>query len=167
MEKILISACLVGQKVRYDGRASKSPGNWIERWRRQGRLVAFCPEVAGGLAVPRPAAEIEGGDGMDVLRGEARLHTESGVDVTNAFVRGAEQALEVARREEIRVALLKARSPSCGSASIYDGTFSGTLHAGKGVTAALLGEHGIFVFSEERLEEAAAKIAQLEGRGTG
>ncbi len=162
MEKILVSACLVGRKVRYDGRASQARGNVIEQWRKQGRLVAVCPEVAGGLPVPRPAAEIDGGDGSDVLRGEARLRTGSGADVTQAFVAGAEHALEVARREGIRIAVLKARSPSCGSANIYDGTFSGTLRDGSGVTAALLREQGIRVFSDEELEEAAKELERLE-----
>ncbi len=164
MEKILISACLVGRKVRYDAKASKAPGDWVDCWRRQGRLVPLCPELAGGLSVPRPAAEIVGGEGKDVLSGLARLRTEDGVDVTDAFIAGATQALEVARREGIRVALLKARSPSCGAASIYDGTFSGTMRSGSGVTAALLRDAGIFVFSEEDLDEAAQKIRALEAR---
>lgn len=162
MEKILISACLVGREVRYDGRASTAPGDLVEHWQSEGRLVPVCPEVAGGLSVPRPAVEIDGGDGADVVDGQARLRTGEGVDVTDAFVAGAEHALEVARREKIRVAVLKARSPSCGSSSIYDGTFSGTLREGSGVTAALLREHGIAVFSEEELEAVAEEVERLE-----
>lgn len=164
MENILVSACLVGQKVRYDGRASDAPGHWLSMWQRQGRLVAVCPEVAGGLEVPRPAAEIEGGDGRDVLAGRARLVTKRGKDVTDSFVAGARYALEVARREQIRMAVLKSRSPSCGSASIYDGSFSNTRVSGRGVTAALLDEQGIRVFSEQQLDEAAQMLERLESR---
>ena len=162
MEEILISACLVGQKVRYDGASSDAPGDWIERWRRQGRLVPICPEVVGGLAVPRPAAELVGGDGGDVLDGRARLETEDGTDVTEAFVAGARHAWTVARTRGIRMAVLKARSPSCGTMSVYDGTFSGNKRPGTGVTAALLRRNGIAAFNEDQLEEAAAHLAQLQ-----
>lgn len=162
MEKILISACLVGQKVRYDGRASSSDGEWIGRWQQQGRLVAVCPEVSGGLSVPRPAAEVVGGAGEAVLDGIARLKTEDGRDVTDAFLAGARHALDVARRHEIRLAILKARSPSCGSSKIYDGTFTGTRQDGAGVTTALLRRHGIEVFNEDQLQQVAHRIAELE-----
>ena len=161
MEKILISACLVGRKVRYDGEASTPQGEWIQRWRRQGRLVPVCPEVAGGLAVPRLPAELVGGDGEDVLDGRATLCTAGGEDVTQAFVDGAHRALEVARREAIRVAILKARSPSCGAAQVYDGTFSKTLQVGMGVAAALLRREGIVVFSDEELDAAVRHLAAL------
>ena len=164
MEKILISACLVGQKVRYDGQASTSRGEVIDQWRRQGRLVAICPEVAGGLPVPRPAAEIVGGDGESVLDEAARLVTTEGKDVTDNFVAGAWHALQLARQEKIRLAILKARSPSCGSSTIYDGTFSGRKIDGLGVTAALLRRHGIAVFNEEQIEEAQILLAELEMR---
>ncbi len=164
MEKILISACLVGQKVRYDGRAS-SGAEVIHRWQREGRVVAICPEVAGGLTVPRPGAEIVGGDGEAVIDGEARLLTAAGADVTRAFVAGAHHALALAQRESVKLAVLKARSPSCGAATIYDGTFSGRKIAGAGVTAALLRRHGIAVFSDEELDEAQIVLDELEMRG--
>ena len=161
MEKVLISACLLGERVRYDGRGFAVSG-WLERWTREGRVVPLCPEVAGGLPVPRPPAEIERGAGSDVLAGNARLATREGVDVTAHFLAGATIALQTARREGIRVAVLKARSPSCGSGRIYDGTFSGTLRDGDGTTAALLRANGVAVFDESQLEEAAAHLAGLE-----
>lgn len=130
----------------------------FERWRAEGRLVPFCPEVAGGLPVPRPPAEIVGGDGADVLDGAARVVADTGEDVTEAFVAGARLALETARRAGARVALLKESSPSCGSRMIYDGTFTGTWVAGDGVTAALLEREGIRVFGEEGLADLAALL---------
>lgn len=158
MEKILISACLVGRKVRYDAASSAVDDDHIERWRRQGRLVAVCPEVSGGLSVPRPPAEIRSGDGGDVLDGSASVVTDDGTDVTEAFVRGAQFALEVAKSSAARFAVLKSRSPSCGSAEIYDGSFSNTRIGGMGVTAALLRREGIEVFSERELDEVARRI---------
>lgn len=164
MEKILISACLVGQPVRYDGGASATVADVVGQWHQEGRLVPICPEVSGGLAVPRPAAEIVGGDGEDVLDGKARLRTADGVDVTQAFFDGAQRALAVAQAHQIKVAVLKARSPSCGSVSIYNGEFAGVLRPGQGVTAALLRRHDIAVFSDEALGAAATALAELEGR---
>ena len=165
MEKILISACLVGQKVRYDGKASSTDGGIIARWKEEGRLVAICPEVAGGLSVPRPAAEIVGGEGADVLDDRARLITGAGEDVTSAFVDGAHRALALAQSQGIRLAVLKARSPSCGSSTIYDGSFSGQKVAGAGVTAALLRRHEITVYSDQELDQAVRHLAELEIRG--
>lgn len=160
--KVLVSACLLGAPVRYDGRGSTSSSDVLTRWREDGRIVSICPEVAGGLAVPRPAAEIEGGDGVDVLAGRARVRTAQH-DVTDAFVAGARRALEVAQAHRVVVAVLKARSPSCGSLQIYDGAHDGTLRDGVGVTAALLQAHGITVFDEDHLEEADALLTALDG----
>lgn len=111
------------------------------------RLV--CPEVDGGLATPRPAAEIVGGDGHDVLDGLARVLTIDGEDVTDAFVRGADIAVRAAVEAGAKRAVLKARSPSCGCGRTYDGTFSGVLRTGDGVTAAALRRSGIHVVTEE------------------
>ncbi len=113
--------------------------------------MLVCPEEDGGLGTPRPPAEIVGGDGHAVLEGRARVLTRSGRDVTDAYVRGAEIALEAARREGAETAILKARSPSCGKGCIYDGTFSRTAASGDGVTAALLARDGITVLTEEEL----------------
>lgn len=168
---ILVSACLLGRRVRYDGDANRIENDALERWRRQGWVVPFCPEVAGGLGTPRPPAEIEaqsneeeGGaepederwDGHAVLDGRARVVTESGEDVTDHFVAGAVGALEAARTSGAVMAILKEGSPSCGSGYVYDGTFNGSRREGAvGVTTALLERHGVRVFSESRLDEAA------------
>ncbi|WP_030924747.1 DUF523 domain-containing protein [Streptosporangium amethystogenes] len=162
MEKILVSACLMGRKVRYDGSAKTSGDALLTAWRRQGRLVPFCPEVGGGLPVPRPAAEIEGGaGGAAVLSGAARVLTAGGTDVTAAFLAGAQAALAVARSFEVKVAILKEGSPSCGSLTVYDGTFTGRRAPGHGVTSALLELHGIMVFGEDRIAEAAARLREI------
>ena len=162
MERILVSSCLLGHRVRYDGRGKSSGDLVLARWRAEGRLVPFCPEVGGGLPVPRPAAEISGGTGADVLDGRARVLTRDGTDVTAAFVAGARQALAQARAYGARIAILKEFSPSCGSGRVYDGTFSGTAVPGEGVTTALLERAGIAVFSEDAVEAAAARLSELE-----
>ncbi len=161
MDKILVSACLMGESVRHDGghRGLRHPA--LEIWRDQGRLVVFCPEVEAGLQVPRPPAEITpGGNGGAVLAGRARVVEAGGRDVTDAFCAGAEAALDLARAEDCRFALLKQGSPSCGSGLIHDGRFAGTLRLGDGVTAALLRAAGIAVFGEERIDELAAALAR-------
>lgn len=167
MHKVLVSACLVGRPVRYDGRAKALGGDLVARWRAEGRLVVHCPEVAGGLPVPRPPAEIEPGAGAaDVLAGGARILTPDGDDVTAAFVAGARAALETARRHGASVAVLKESSPSCGLHEVYDGTFGGRKRPGPGVTARLLLDSGIAVFSEDELEAAAAHVRSLEAQST-
>jgi uncharacterized protein YbbK (DUF523 family) len=184
VERILVSACLLGVPVRYDGKAKTRDDEILARWRSEGRLLSCCPEVSGGLPVPRPPAEVtstalpgrpaaeasavtDGTDGAAVLDGAARVLTASGVDVTAAFVRGAAAALEVAQRHAVRVAVLKEGSPSCGSSRIYDGTFTGHATTGSGVTTALLTRHGIRVFNEDQLGPAAAYVAELESTDHG
>ncbi|EPJ2811528.1 DUF523 domain-containing protein [Pseudomonas putida] len=158
--KVLVSACLLGQPVRYDGRASGHLG-LLQQWQAEGRVVALCPEVAGGLPTPRPPAEIPGGQGGAVLDGGAQVLTVTGSDVSAEFLAGAQLALELAQRHGIRVAVLKAGSPSCGNRLTYDGTFSGVKVAGEGVTTALLRRAGVQVFSELELEQAAQALAEL------
>ncbi|MGP3912349.1 DUF523 domain-containing protein [Nonomuraea sp. 10N515B] len=163
MERILVSACLMGRRVRYDGGAKTSSDARLAGWREEGRLVPFCPEVEGGLPIPRPAAEIEGGaGGAAVLAGAARVLATDGSDVTAEFLAGAHAALAVARSFGIRLAVLKEGSPSCGALSIYDGTFRGRRTPGQGVTTALLESNGIRVFTEEHVDEAAAYLRTLE-----
>jgi uncharacterized protein YbbK (DUF523 family) len=164
MIRILVSACLLGEEVRYNGRNATSTSPIVTKWLSEGRIVSFCPEVAGGLGVPRPPAEIQGIDGDSVLQGAGRVVTESGAEVTDAFLRGAQLALEAARAQNVRLAVLKDGSPSCGSGFVYDGTFSGQRRAGHGVTAALLERNAIRVFSERQLAEAAEYLEQLERR---
>ncbi|MFJ4346126.1 DUF523 domain-containing protein [Pseudomonas sp. NPDC089401] len=160
LPKVLVSACLLGQPVRYDGRTSGHP-DLLQQWQAEGRVVPLCPEVAGGLPTPRPAAEIPGGQGAQVLDGGAQVLTVSGEDVSAAFLAGAQVALALVRRHGISVAVLKAGSPSCGNRLTYDGTFSGVKVPGEGVTAALLRREGVRVFSELELEEARLVVAGL------
>ena len=152
--KILISACLLGHAVRYDGKGKPLAHPAIERWKQEGRLVTICPEMAGGMAVPRPPAEIENGaSGLDVLEGRARVFEITGGDVTSQFIDGAQKALAFAKDHGCAYALLIDGSPSCGSVAIYDGSFSGRKQAGNGVTAALLLQGGIAVFSPATIDE--------------
>lgn len=164
MQKILVSRCLLGHPVRYDG-GSFGPLSLLERWQDEGRIVPLCPEVAGGLPTPRPAAEIAGGQGAEVLDGRAAVITCDGIDVSQAFLLGAETALRLVREHGIGIAVLKARSPSCGNRENYDGSFSGTRVTGEGVTAAALRRAGVQVFSEEELTAAEAALNQLEASG--
>jgi uncharacterized protein YbbK (DUF523 family) len=161
MQKILVSRCLLGHAVRYDGGAH-GPFTVLERWQQEGRIVPLCPEVAGGLPTPRAPAEIAGGQGAQVLDGRLPVLTLDGEDVTAAFIEGAEQALALVAKYGIRMALLKARSPSCGNRENYDGSFSGTRVVGEGVTAAALRRAGVRVFSEEELPAAEAALRELE-----
>lgn len=161
MEKILVSRCLLGHRVRYDGGAS-GPFDLLEQWIEEGRVVPLCPEVAGGLPTPRAAAEIPGGQGGEVLDGTAAVITTDGEDVSAQFLEGARRALELVQKHGIRVAVLKANSPSCGNLLTYDGTFRGVKVSGEGVTAALLKRHGVRVFSELELAEAAVTLAALD-----
>ncbi len=156
MKKMLVSACLLGEPVRYDGQAKKLPHEALDRLLEQGRAIAFCPEVAGGLGVPRPAAEIQGADGSAVIAGNARVTTRDGDDVSAQFVAGAQRALDLCRRHGIGVAVLTEFSPSCGSGVIYDGSFTRERVEGDGVTAALLRAHGIRVFNQQQLADALA-----------
>ncbi len=161
MERILVSACLLGEKVRYDGGDCATHG-LLDVWQQQGRIVPFCPEIAGGLTVPRPAAEIQCGTAGDVLTGTARVKRSNGTDVTGAFVDGAERALAQCWEHHIKIAVLKEGSPSCGSAQVNDGRFSGRKIKGQGVTANLLSGHGISVFSERDLSAANKRLDELE-----
>lgn len=162
MIKVLVSSCLLGEAVRYHGGDARCESDVIARWLAEGRLVPVCPEVSAGLPVPRPAAEIAGGDGGSVLRGEAMIGDRAGTDLTPAFVRGAQLAVEAALAGGVRVAVLKDGSPSCGTSYVYDGTFRGQRSPGEGVTAALLSQAGIRLFNERQLAEADAYVATLE-----
>ena len=138
--KILVSACLLGVRCRYDGKSKPHPA--VERLMEQHTLIPVCGEIFGGLPTPRVSAERQG----------ARVVTADGCDVTAAYRRGAEEVLRLAERYGCTAAILKERSPSCGSGRIYDGTFTGTLTDGWGVTAELLRDHGICVIGESEAE---------------
>ena len=160
MEKILVSACLLGQAVRYDGGAH-GPFAVLAQWQAQGRVLPLCPEVAGGLPTPRPPAEIIGGQGGQVLDGWVQVRSIEDVDVSAAFSRGAQAAVVLVRRHGLRIAVLKARSLSGGNLHSYDGSFSATLVAGEGVTAAALRRLGLLVFNETQLAEAEQALQAL------
>ena len=160
--RILVSACLLGAPVRYDGRGKRLAAVLLDTWIAEGRVVPFCPEVAGGLPTPRPPAEIEtGGDGAAVIAGRAAVRDRNGRDVGAAFIAGADLALAQALASGCRFALLTDGSPSCGAGAIHDGTFSGRRVAGAGVTATRLAEAGIAVFTPDRIEELAARLALI------
>ncbi len=145
--KVLVSACLMGENVRYDGQ-----NNLVCHDRmKELDIVTCCPEVDGGLPVPRIPAEIYH---------DSVLNRE-GVEVTACFQKGARHALSLVQQHDIQVAILKANSPSCGNESIYDGSFSKTLVPGKGITVRLLEQYGVKVFNEHQLDAAFAYITTL------
>lgn len=161
-EKILISACLIGNRVRYDARHCLLEDKIFHDWQAQNRLVPLCPEMAGGLPTPRPPAEMEAGNAQRIIDGEARVITRGGDDVTAAFLKGAQAALALAKEHDIKIAVLKEKSPSCGVVHTYDGQFNGHLVAGPGVTSYVLQQHGIRVFSDLQLAEAQVYLKSLE-----
>ena len=138
-EKLLVSACLLGEKVRYDGQAF-DPSK-MSPLKEKYDLIALCPEVLGGLSIPRDPAEIR--DGF--------VLTVNGDDVTKNYEEGARVTLQICLENGIKKAVLKARSPSCGKGKIYDGTYSKKLIDGHGVTCRLLMDHGIKVYSESEI----------------
>ena len=142
MESILISACLLGVNCKYSGGNNRCGA--AEALGERFHLVPVCPEQLGGLPTPRPPAERQGD----------RVISREGTDVTAQYRRGAEEALWLAERFGCRLAVLKARSPSCGCRGIYDGAFTGTLVPGMGVTAELLTQRGLRVLSEEDLQNS-------------
>ena len=140
MERILISACLVGDNVKYNGGNNKSP--LIDRLLEKYELIPFCPEVEGGLKTPRSPSEIKDG----------QVVNQEGQDVTFAFEKGAELAFNICLFLKIKKVILKETSPSCGSKQIYDGSFSHKVIPGMGITARYLKEKGIEVYSENDIE---------------
>ncbi len=158
IEKILISACLLERRVRYDGKSLPIFGKIIDQWRSEGRIVAVCPEVEAGMSTPRVPAEISKGNGLDVIDGGALVLDRNGKNVTEYFINGAEIALSLCKKHEIKIAILAESSPSCGSSNIYDGGFVGKKKAGVGVTAALLRKNGIKVFSQFSLSAANKEL---------
>lgn len=145
---ILISACLIGENVKYNGGNNAIDPASLDRLQKTVELVPVCPEVAGGLPIPRIPAE---GVGEKVIN-------RKGEDVTAFFERGARAALESAMKHHVAAAILKERSPSCGVHQVYDGTFSKTLINGSGKTTTLLRQHGIKIFNENEIEECLEYI---------
>lgn len=138
-EKILVSACLLGIACRYDGKVKRCLK--VLKLVKNKILIPACPEILGGLSTPREKAEIKDG----------KVITKSGKDLTKYFEKGAREVLKIAKILKIKKAILKQKSPSCGSGKIYDGTFSGKIVNGDGITAALLKKHKVKIISEEDL----------------
>ncbi|EYD69907.1 hypothetical protein FNF_01679 [Fusobacterium necrophorum subsp. funduliforme B35] len=145
-EKILISACLLGIPCRYDGRDNKIES--LNLLQQQFDFVPICPEQLGGLSTPRCPCEIQGN----------KVMSKEGKDCTREFQEGAEKSLKLAKQWNIKTALLKAKSPSCGFGQIYDGSFSKKLITGNGLTAALLEKEGIRIFCETELDKFLKKL---------
>lgn len=147
MKKILVSACLIGEKVRYNAEVIEITDN-IRSLSEKYEVIPVCPEVLGGLDVPREPCEIKGMSGSEVIDGATWISDTKGKDMTGYFIIGAKKTLELAREHNVEFAVLKERSPSCGSKTIYSGKFDGTISSGEGVTTALLRRQGIKVVSE-------------------
>ena len=141
---MLVSACLAGQCCRYDGKSCTV--SQVEEWVKSGKAVPICPEVAGGLEVPRTPCEIR-----STAQGDRRVLSKNGRDCTDAFMRGAKEALRITKQFNISKAVLKSHSPSCGYGQIYDGTFTGRLVGGNGMTAELLSQNGVEIYDENSL----------------
>ena len=155
---LIVSACLFGQPVRYNGIGK--PNDFLIALQQSGRrIIAVCPEEMGGLPTPRPPSEIDNGSGEDVLDGNACVKADTGADVSAEFVAGAYKVLRLAQEAGADCAVMKAKSPSCGCMRIYDGTFSGAVKTGNGVTTALLLRYGFHVLTEED-GEALQQLAE-------
>jgi uncharacterized protein YbbK (DUF523 family) len=136
-----VSGCLAGLNCRYDGKSKTNEE--IRQMVKESKACVFCPECMAGLAIPRTPSEIVGGDGTDVLSGKAKVVSADGMDRTEEFMQAAKKTLAFCKKKGIREVWLKSKSPSCGISRIYDGTFSGVLRQGIGVTAAYLKQNGI------------------------
>jgi len=160
--KILVSLCLNGPPIRFNSTNVSVESEIWDTWAAEGRLVSFCPELAAGFPVPRAPAEIVDGSASVVLQGHALVREDNGTDVTDQFIEGAELAAEQAVAAGCVMAVLTDGSPSCGTTYTYDGTFTGGTVPGMGVTAQLLQDRGIPVFSEGQVDKADRHLRSLE-----
>jgi len=137
--KVAVSACLLGENCKYNvgNNYNKKLVNFVESY----EVIAMCPEVLGGLAIPRPPAEIVNG----------LVRQKNGISVDNEFKKGAQKALNIIKKNKIGLVILQSRSPSCGVNNVYDGSFTGKLIEGKGVFARILEENNIEVIDVEDL----------------
>jgi len=149
---ILVSGCLSGDNSFYNGTSKVCEP--IKNLVKENKAIPVCPEILGGLPVPRERSEIKAGTGIGVLKRRCKVITEFEKDVTDNFVNGAEAVLSLAKKYNIKKAVLKSRSPSCGRREIYDGSFTGSLIKGEGVTCALLKINGIDVINDEEFLKA-------------
>lgn len=157
---IIVSSCLAGECCRYNG--THRLIDKVKELVEENKAMMICPELAGGFTTPREPAEIVGGTGEDVLRGNARVIEKSGMDVTTLYLDGAYKALKLAKNVKATLIILKEDSPSCGSHMIYNGEFSNRKIAGNGVTAALLQKEGFKVISEHQLSELTEYIEKMK-----
>lgn len=148
--KLLISACLCGKDTKYNGKNNLIKE--IDALKEAFDLVLICPEVMGGLSIPRDPSEIRG----------SSVYSAKGKDVTEAYQTGAQMALAIARKNKVQYALLKERSPSCGKNEIYDGTFTGVRIRGEGITTRLLIQSGIDVYNELEINQLLAAVENIE-----
>lgn len=153
---ILVSACLCGINCKYNGGNNLDPK--VLELLKQRKAIPVCPEQLGGQSTPRPAHEINNSTGREVLDGKARIIGPDGDDATAEFLKGAHETLKIAKECGAKVAILKARSPSCGYGKIYDGTFAGNKIDGNGVTAELLSRNGLTIYTEEDINSGKCKF---------
>ncbi len=147
---IAVSACLLGYNYKYDGKNNLHSGFF--QLLKNYKILPICPEVAGGLPIPRPPAEIKAGDGFDVLAGKAEVVNNKGLVVTDRYIEGAKKCLNKFKKNNISFVILKSKSPACGVRQIYDGRFKSNLKKGKGVATALFIKYGYKVYSEKDYE---------------
>ena len=146
---VFVSACLTGENCKYNG--GNNLNNKVVEFLKGKEYLVICPEVSGGLSTPRNPSEIEDGAGDKVLDGENKVYSDKGKDVTENFIKGAYNTLELAKKHNPELIILKAKSPSCGKGKTYDGKFSKTLVNGNGVTAELLVKNGYRVITEDEV----------------
>lgn len=139
--KIMVSACLLGDNVKYNGGNNKN--DELIKFLKDYEVIKVCPECFGGLSIPRVPSEIKNN----------KVFSKEGKDVSNEFILGANKTLDIAKKNNIKVAILKQNSPSCGFGTIYDGTFTHTLINGDGITSKLLNENGITILNENNYKE--------------
>ena len=149
--KLLVSACLLGVNVEYNGGSNLI--DEVQQLQNDFDIFSICPEVQGGMLIPRIPSEV-------VSLNPIKVQNEYGIDTTDFFISGAVQSLEICKQNDIKIALLKSKSPSCGNEKIYDGSFSGKLIDGIGVTVGLLLQNNIKVFNENQIKELYEYIAQ-------
>lgn len=154
-----ISACLAGVACRYDGKSQEQTA--LKKLVEAGHAIMVCPEVLGGLPIPRKPAEIIGGDGFDVWEGTAQIWECQGEEVTESYKAGARLAYKVLQEKKVTTLILKEKSPSCGSGMIYDGTFTGSKITGVGVATAYFINKGLKIFSEEQLIQEEGLLCAL------
>lgn len=154
---IVVSACLLGENVTYRGDSNKNEE--LIQLLKHYDIIKVCPEVMGGLSIPRNPSEIKSFNPLMVV-------SHQSVDVTEQFLKGSIQALEKIKNHNVKIAILKANSPSCGNEYVYDGTFSSSLVEGSGVFASMLKGMGMKVFNEKQIEEIKEYLREEDSNGT-